>query len=49
MLEAFAIFNIWFEFFFGTNIDGVSITIIFLIAIIVGWAINVLTNYVGKG
>lgn len=49
MLEAFEIFNIWFEFFFTTKIDGVTVTVIFLVAIIIGWAINVLTNYVGKG
>lgn len=49
MLEAFGIFNVWWEILFGFQTDGVDITIIFIVAVVVGWAINVLTNYVGKG
>lgn len=49
MLEAFEIFNVWWEIIFSFQTDGVGVTVIFLVAVIVGWAINILTNYVGNG
>lgn len=53
MLEAFGIFNVWWEILFSFQIaqPGTSIEVfaVFLVAMIVGWAINILTNYVGKG
>lgn len=48
MLEAFEIFNVWWEILFSFQADGVGVQIIFIVAIIVGWAINILTNYVGS-
>lgn len=48
MLEAFQIFNIWWEILFSFQSDGVGVQVIFIVAIIVGWAINILTNYVGS-
>lgn len=48
MLEAFEIFNVWWEILFAFQTDGVGVQVIFIVSIIVGWAINILTNYVGS-